>query len=331
LSGDSIIMYEKSVEQIYDVIVTDQVITATLTQIDRNGTLDGASPYTYVSDVSFVTYKFKTPEAPTASLSKNTTANEKKFYATLNDVKANNGYELTSITGQLADDSESGLLADCSGVFDIEVAAPNHLTLAQMIELSREANFDPDAPYWLNVTKSYRLNDVVYNRYNSAKKIGGVQLTQSSSVNTEPYFGPAYFMGNPVITAVNIDEVNDTITVVVDTHGSSLATNISGGSACTLVLVAKAGLAGYATGELVGPMGTSVHTSNTIFSSEAKAEISDSDFAIVTFKFDLSAVDITSGATCMAIVDVTNGHSATVLKNFPIVGGLDISHNAISY
>jgi hypothetical protein len=78
-------------------------------------------------------------------------------------------------------------------------------------------------------------------------------------------------------------------------------------------------------------MGTSVHTSNTIFSSEAKAEISDSDFAIVTFKFDLSAVDITSGATCMAIVDVTNGHSATVLKNFPIVGGLDISHNAISY
>ena len=323
---DYVIMDEKSREQQYEDIVTNQVITATLSQVDRNGTLDGANPYTYTSTKTFTTYKFKTPVAPSASLSKNLIANDETFKANLINVNDNNGYELTNITAQLADDSESGLLADCSGVFDLEVAAPNHLTLAQTIDLFREANFDPDSPYWLDVTKSYRLNDVVYNRYNDVKK--SVQLAQSSSVNTVPYFGPAYYVGNPVITDVNINEVDDTISVVVDTHGSTLATTF-GGPACTLVLVAKDGLAGYATGDLVGPMGTGVHTSNTIFSSVAKANINDSDFAIVTFRFVLPAVDITNNASCIAIVDATNGHSATVLKNFPIVtsDGLHDSHN----
>ena len=239
------------------------------------------------------------------------------------NVNDNNGYELTNITAQLADESASGLLADCSGVFDLEVESSD---LAQTIDLYREANFVVDAPYWMNVTKSYRLNDAIYNRYNDVKK--SVQLAQSRSVNTTPYFGPAYYVGNPVITAVNIDEVNDIISVVVDTHGSTLATTF-GGPACTLVLVAKDGLAGYATGELVGPMGTGVHTSNTIFSSVAEAGINDSDFIIATFRFVLVAADITNNASCIAIVDATNGHSATVLKNFPIVtsAGLHDSHN----
>ena len=320
---DYVIMHEKSREQLYDDIVSDRVITATLTQVDRNGTLDGASPYTYTATKTFTTYKFKTPVAPSASLSKNLIANNETFKANLINVNDNNGYELTNITAQLADESASGLLADCSGVFDLEVESSD---LAQTIDLYREANFVVDAPYWMNVTKSYRLNDAIYNRYNDVKK--SVQLAQSRSVNTTPYFGPAYYVGNPVITAVNIDEVNDIISVVVDTHGSTLATTF-GGPACTLVLVAKDGLAGYATGELVGPMGTSVHHENTIFSSVAKAGINDSDFIIATFRFVLVAADITNNASCIAIVDATNGHSATVLKNFPIVtsAGLHDSHN----
>jgi len=323
---DFVIMHEKSVHQLYDDIVSDRVITATLTQVDRNGTLDGASPYTYTATKTFTTYKFKTPDAPSASLSKNLIANDETFKASLTNVNANNGYDLTNITAQLADNSESGLLADCSGVFDLEVESSD---LAQTINLYREANFVVDAPYWMNVTKSYRLNDVVYNRYNDVKK--SVQLAQSSSVNTTPYFGPAYYMGNPVITAVNINEADDTVSVVVDTHGATLATNILGGSACTLVLVAKDHIEKYASGEAVGPMGTGVHTLNTIFSTEAKADINDSDFAIVTFKFVLSDVEITNNATCIAIIDATNGHSAKVLKNFPNVtssGLVDDSFNS---
>lgn len=306
LSGATIV--EKDVAQSYGQIVTNEVITATLTQYDRNGTLDGATPYTYTSTVMFTTYKFKTPEAPSATLAKNEVGNDRTFKATLTDANANNGYDITTLTAQISDSaSASGLLADCSGTFDLDIDEPNQAATNQALDLTRDADFTIDAPYYMDVTKSYRLNDTVYTRYHDAEK--SVPLAQSGSIHLSPYAGPVYYMGNPEITDIVITAPRS-VKIIAETHGTTLTTS----DAFTLVLVAKDGLAGYATGVLRGPMGTAVHMNGSSFNATSPTN----ENSVVDYTFTTN-VDITTGASCIGIVDVTNGHSAVSLFNFPNV------------
>ena len=307
LSGTS--MVEKSIERTYGQVVTNEVITATLTQVDRNGTLDGATPYTYTSTKMFTTYKFKTPDAPSATLAKNEFGNDKTLIATLTDANANNGYDITTLTAQISSSaSAAGLLADCSGTFDIDVNETNQAAQNQDLDMVRDADFTIDAPYYLDVTKSYSLNSTVYNRYHDAEK--SVELAQTGSIHMSPYAGPVYYMGNPEITDIIITAPRS-VKITAETHGTTLTTS----DAFTLVLVAKDGLAGYATGVLRGPMGTQVHTNG---SSSFNTTSPVNQNAVVDYTFT-TTVDITAGASCIGILDVTNGHSAVSLFNFPNV------------
>ena len=304
LSGATI--QEETCVIVYDNIATDNVITATLTQQDRNGTeISAGTKYTYVSDVSFVTYKFKTPAAPSATLAKNLVGNDRTFKATLTDASANNGYAITTLTAQIssAGAGTGGLLADCSGTFDLDVSLIN-----QPLDLTRAAAFEVDYAYYMDVTKSYSLNSTVYNRYLDASN--GGPLAQTGSIHMSPYAGPVYYMGNPEITAIDIT-VPGTVKITAETHGTTLTSD----KAFTLVMVAKDGLDGYANGSNLGPMGTEVLTNGT---SSFNTTSTVNENAVVDYTFTTAAT-ITTAASCIGIVDVTNGHSAVSLLNFPNV------------
>ena len=317
------VINEQSVIQIFDAIVTDQLITATLTQPDRNGTLDGDNNrYQYTAQVTFTPYKFKTPDAPSATLAKNLVGNDRTFKATLLNANDNYGYDIDNLTAQLADDSTSGLLSDVSGVFDIDQNETNQAQQNQTINLTRSAEFVVDDSYYLNVSKSYRLDNTVYTRYLTAARYDPVNET--GVIETSPYAGPVYYMGNPVITGIDITEQN--ITITAETHGTELTPS----DAFTLVLVAKDGLAGYATGVLTGNMGTTVTTNGTDLStSDFTTTANANENQTVTYTFDFTASAINDEATCIGIVDVTNAHSAVSLKNFPDTtsGGLAENFN----
>jgi hypothetical protein len=123
-----------------------------------------------------------------------------------------------------------------------------------------------------------------------------------------PYAGPVYYMGNPEIIAISAD--TRYITITAETHGTDLTTS----DAFTLVMVAKDGLAGYATGTKTGNMGTQVLTNGT---ATVNTISNVDDNKTVSFTFDLVGVGIDANASCIGIVDVDNGHSAVSLSNFP--------------
>ena len=132
-----------------------------------------------------------------------------------------------------------------------------------------------------------------------------------------PYAGPAHYMGNPEITAIDVTEPR-TVKITAQTHGTTLTVE----DAFTLVLVAKDGLAGYATGVLTGNMGTAVLTNGTATVTTISTVNENS---VVEYTFT-TATNVTTGASCIGIVDVTNGHSAVSLLNFP-TGSLAANFN----
>jgi hypothetical protein len=316
-------MNEQTVVQTYAEIVTGQTITAVLSVPDRNNKYSGGDAHTYMTEVTFTTYQFKTPDAPTASLAKNIVGNDKTFKATLTNANSNYGYDIENLTAQLAESANSGLLSDVSGAFDLDINETNQAQAGEVLDLTRSADFTVDDPYWLNVTKSYSLNDSAYNRYVAAKK--STSFSKTGQLELASFAGPVYYMGNPEITEINISGQN--ITITASTHGTDLTLT----DAFTLVLVAKDGLVGYATGVLTGNMGTTVVTNGSDLTTNFITITNVNENQQVSYTFDLTTQGIDNNATCIGILDVTNAHSAVSLKNFPITtstGGLDNTFNS---
>jgi hypothetical protein len=270
------------------------------------------------TDSSFNTYAFKEPADASGTLIKNSVGNDGilRAYYNSDDLGDMNGYDITNLTAKI---SGEGLLADISGAFDDveDTTQPLHVNSTDQT-ISIDASYVVDASYNMTLTKYFTLNEVIYGRYNDASY--SIAPIQSSEVESD-YQNTVYYMGNPTITDVTIDAANDKITVSADTHGTTLTTQ----DAFTLVLIAKDGLAGYANGDLSGNMGTSVYTNENLIDVTGydSATLASTGNQEVSYTFDLSANDITSNATSVAIVDVTNGHSAVSLSNFPDVSGND--------
>jgi hypothetical protein len=302
----------------YGTIVNTHNIIAILTQDDRNNTVDvNSQVFKYASDpVTFETYRFKAPVAPSATFAKNLVGNDRTLRATLTNANDNYGYDITTLTAEIFDVSANTLLSDCSGAFDISYNATNQ-AVSQTKNLFRTADFTVDSSYNLAVTKSYSLNATgVYARYSGAERHDPKILLQTGSVAMAPYAGPVYYMGNPEITDIDIT-VPNRVKITAQTHGTTLTTE----KAFTLVMVAKDGLAGYATGDNLDNMGTEALTNGSSFNATSPANGN----AVVDYTFTTTAT-ITTGASCIGIVDVNDGHSAISLKNFP-TSALDASYN----
>jgi len=306
---------QKFVVQSYDDITSGANIVATLVQLDRNDTIDqNGVVYTYSASSAFVTTKFKLPDDPSVTFEKNTQANDDTMYTTITVLGNDNGYNITNISWQVDtsnSDNEDTLLADISGVYDVLNDSTIYNT---RLSIDGSGNFVVDDPYYLKVTKSYELPDDVYNNYNnnilSPNNI-------NASGNTSLYSDPVYYMGNPTIDSITIND--QSIKIEVYTHGTTLATE----AAFTLVLVAKDGLSGYANGVLSGNMGTSVFVSggttiDGVTLVEGSQSLGDNKNYVYTFNINNNPT-IDNNATCIGIVDVTNGNSAVSLSNFPSV------------
>jgi hypothetical protein len=306
---------QKSVVQSYEDITSEANIAATLVQLDRNGTIDPTSGnvYTYSAVTEFVTTKFKTPDQPNVDFEKNAAGNDDTMYTTITSLGNNNGYDITNISWQVDisnNANEDNLLADISGVYDVLNDSTIYNT---KLSIDGSGNFSVDDPYYLKVTTSYELPNDVYNNYNN-HILSPNNIDASGNISL--YLGPVYYMGNPTINSIDIS--GQSIKIEVYTHGTTLANQ----GAFTLVLVAKDGLSGYANGVLSGNMGTSVFLSGvTITDSdlvEGSQSLGDNKNYVYTFNINNNpTIDI--NATCIGIVDVTNGNSAVSLSNFPSV------------
>jgi len=305
--------FEKNVTLTYDDINTNPTITAIINQPNFNGTnFDMSSTL-----VTFDIYAFKTPSDASATLIKNAEGNDKLLNVnyTTEDLGAMNGYDIVNLTAVINGDDASGNdLADISGAFDEveDTSATNNVNQLVNQTISIAGEYLVDSSYNVQLHKTYKLPESVYTLYSTYKY--SIDISQSGVVVSENQ-NPVFYMGNPEITDISIN--GQDIIVELDTHGTTLADN----KAITLVLVAKDGLAGYATGSLLGNMGTSIYESGTIDASNGyyTTDIADTGNQEVSYTFDTSGVTITNDATTMVVVDVTNGHSAVSLSNFPTV------------
>ena len=226
-----------------------------------------------------------------------------------------NGYDIVNLTAVINGvDASDNALADISGAFDDveDTSATNNVKQNVTQTISIAGEYLVDSSYNVQLHKTYKLSDSVYTLYDNNKY--STDISQSGVVVSENQ-NPVFYMGNPEITDISIN--GQDIIVELDTHGTTLADN----KAITLVLVAKDGLVGYATGHLLGNMGTSIYESETIDASNGyvSSDIADTGNQEVSYTFDTSGVTITNDATTMVVVDVTNGHSAVSLSNFPTV------------
>jgi hypothetical protein len=319
--------FEQSVSRTYDDLSGNPTLTATIRQYNFNqhAATDGSFNMTS-NEPTFNTYAFKEPADASGTLIKNVVGNDGTLSANYKseDLGDMNGYDITNLTAEISGRSSNpvdteGILSDISGAFDKVVDTTQHLHVRSGVNqtISIDASYVVDASYNMKLIKSFTLDDVIYGRYNDASY--SIAPVQSKTVTSDNQ-NTVYYMGNPTITGVTIDALAETITVSADTHGTTLATQ----DAFTLVLIAKDGLAGYANGDLSGNMGTSVYTNGFADASGYdSATLASTGNQEVSYTFDLSANDITSNATSVAIVDVTNGHSAVSLSNFPDVSGND--------
>ena len=306
--------FEKNVMLTYDDIGTNPTITAIINQPNFNGgtTFDMSS-----TSVTFDIHAFKTPSDASATLIKNAEGNDKllKVTYTTPDLGFMNGYDIVNLTAVINGvDASDNALADISGAFDDveDTSATNNVKQNVTQTISIAGEYLVDSSYNVQLHKTYKLPESVYTLYSTYKY--SIDISQSGVVVSENQ-NPVFYMGNPEITDISIN--GQDIIVELDTHGTTLADN----KAITLVLVAKDGLVGYATGHLLGNMGTSIYESETIDASNGyiTTDIADTGNQEVSYTFDTSGVTITNDATTMVVVDVTNGHSAVSLSNFPTV------------
>jgi hypothetical protein len=325
--------FEQSVTRTFENLVEGSnalTLTAEITQPNFNAGGPDFSSDMKSNAPTFETHPFKTPGAATATLIKNEAANDGKLKASYNpttDLRAMNGYDIVNLTAVITGTG----LSDISGAFDDvdDADAPNRVKTnggTQTIDIA--GGYIVDQSYAMNLIKGYRLPNDIFTRYFDANKtfpaINQEYITYSTGVHTATT-NTVYYMGNPTITDVDIS--GQAIIVTADTHGTTL-TNLD---AFTLVLVAKDGLAGYATGALKGHMGTAVTLSDTDiqgvdgYTSDANAIAATGNQAIsYTFTNTANNLAITNQASSIVIMDVTNGHSAVSLSNFP---QLDVDAN----
>lgn len=311
--------FQQSVTRTYADLLNGPTLTATISQYNFNQYAATDGSFIMISnDPSFNTYAFKEPANASGTLIKNLVGNDGSLHANYQEANLGymNGYDITNLTAEITGPSSSGgVLADISGAFDNveDIAQPLHVNPSVDQTISIDASYVVDASYNMTLTKSFTLDADIYDRYNTAQySIAPIQSQTVTSGNQNT----VYYMGNPTITGVTIDASADTITVSADTHGTTLTSE----DAFTLILIAKDGLADYANGDLSGNMGTRVDTngSNTVTGYDS-ATLASTGNQLVSYTFDLSSTDITVAATSVAIVDVTNGHSAVSLSNFPDV------------
>lgn len=311
-------VFQHIVTRTYDQLLNGPTLTATISQYNFNQYAATDGSFTMISNApSFDTYAFKEPVDASGTLIKNLVGNDGSLHANYQPANLGymNGYDITNLTAEITGPSSSGgVLADISGAFDNveDTAQPLHVNPSGDQTISIDASYVVDASYNMTLTKSFTLDADIYDRYNTAQySIAPIQSQTVTSGNQNT----VYYMGNPTITGVTIDASADTITVSADTHGTTLTSE----DAFTLILIAKDGLAGYANGDLSGNMGTCVDKNgfNTVTGYDS-ATLASTGNQLVSYTFNLSqTTDITDAATSVAIVDVTNGHSAVSLSNFP--------------
>ena len=188
LTGGSLDIIETSEEQDYTALDADPTITATLSQVDRNGTQDDntQTPYVYSVDVSFQAYQLKIPNAPTVEFLGNATDGG-KLRTRLTDL-SNNGDHFdvsgTDVRYELVDASGDAL----TPAVDVSYTAFNPINDNDI----SYSYTDHAQDYYLKATKYASLNDTVAGVYSDdisqnqeieTNVLGPLKATTSASID----------------------------------------------------------------------------------------------------------------------------------------------------
>jgi len=268
----------------------DGSIVATLTVQDANSP---AILYTYTG-TAFTTEQFMNPVAPTATFDINAIGNDNTFKTTLTAINANNGFgDATNMTWQVStSDSTSGLLSDCSGVY-------NPIGNGQQEDI-----VGPTGPNAFVVNDSYYLLVTKTNTYANA---GGNYPTSTgvpSEVETAAaYIGDVKYKGNPVVNSIQYTPTSNQATVTVSLNQTTLAAT----NALTLFTMSNLGTA---TGNIVHTDVTTVNNPAVLPNTLTETSM------LATFQVTLNH-NATINTFGIAAVDCDDGHTAIHTHNIP--------------
>ena len=278
----------------------DGKIVATLTVVDANSP---AISYTYTTD-AFTTEQFKAPAAPTATFDINAIGNDNIFKTTLTAINANNGFgDATNMTWQVSTSAAaSGLLSDCSGVYDPIANGQQE----DIVGPSGDNAFVVNDSYYLLVTKT--------NTYTNA---GGNYPTSTgvpaSIATAAAYIGDVKYKGNPVVNSIQYTPGTPNVTVTVSLNQSTLAQS----NALTLFSMTNAG-GNYDD--------TVAYQVNTVDNPAVAPNILTETDMIATFQVVMNHnANITTFG--IAVIDSDDAHTAINTHNLPT----GVSYNSATH
>ena len=308
------LMDEQSVEQEYDLLSGNPTITATMTQVDRNGTQDNNSDvYTYTATATFESYSFKTPTAPEGLAIKNVRGNDNKLIARLNKINNMNGYLHAPGTG--ANDLAYGVnitayIKSITSIFNnFEEVSPdfdNGYSDSDENKINLEGSYQVDTEYTIVLRKTAYLPYDEFIKYSGNLHVSS-SLDRKSEIETE--LDAVFYMGNPTLdTTTIIDPTTNKITITGNSHGALFTGTPTD---LTLIVVANDSLEAYADGTTVAATGSTVYNKAILLSNNNSISGNEE------FSVEISvASGISANAPCICIIDPTNSETSITLINF---------------
>ena len=192
----------------YNDLSGNPVITATLSQVDRNGTLNPYNDneiYVYSATNIFNTTRFKTPTNKALfTFTGNKGAYDSDLHTQLTDV---NNEEFNAFDQSTDASNVVWVLYRDASLSEIVDVVDNSTNYTDLSNVDISYNFSPTDAYYLKVVKSCDLAFVGGGDYNDAQRKYDVSTNVVKSETVEDSNGPIYFMKAPTL---------DDITVVLD-------------------------------------------------------------------------------------------------------------------
>ena len=189
----------------YNDLSGNPVITATLSQVDRNGTLNVNEIYVYSATNTFNTTRFKTPTNKALfTFTGNKGANDSDLHTQLTNV---NNEEFNAFDQSTDASNVVWVLYRDASLSEIVDVVNNSTNYTDLSNVDISYNFSPTDAYYLKVVKSCDLAFVGGGDYNDAQRKYDVSTNVVKSETVEDSNGPIYFMKAPTL---------DDITVVLD-------------------------------------------------------------------------------------------------------------------
>jgi hypothetical protein len=225
LTDGSLNITEAHTDVSYNDLLDNPIITATLSQVDRNGTLDSGNIYVYSAIDTFKTTRFKTPTNKALfTFTGNKGETDSDLHTQLTDV---NNEEFNAFDQSTDASNVVWVLYNDASLNNITVDSTNYTDLSN-VDISY--NFSPTDAYYLKVVKSCTLA-FDGGDYNDDSRKYDDDIVKAETV--EDSTGAIYFMKAPTLADITVS-LNATTGVQTFTVNGTVPSQYSSGVTLTI-------------------------------------------------------------------------------------------------